>query len=275
MSTQPPYTTDQYLQLLDLTYEVAQSLKGRLSPDYRWPDCQQLATKLFFHAATVYWLREASTKAPVPRSCGGCAFHDFPSVAVLTRAAFETYLTMFEVFFEPATEDEFEFRHALWLLSGFVIRENYRPSDPALQSQFSKAQKEIHDMRTRLQKTKKYKSLKPSEQKKVSKGEAIRSWKVVAKAAGFGEQTIQRMYAYYSGYVHADGLSATQIETAKTAQKQVEHIEIHMRTTIMLVLSKMILGYAKKFPEAQVACDKNPDAHYIAKIWSGVASLMP
>ncbi len=82
------------------------------------------------------------------------------------------------------------------------------------------------------------------------------------------------MYAYYSGYVHADGLSGTQIVTAKTAQDQVEHIEIHM-LTIMLVLSKMILDYAKKFPEAKAACDKNPDVYYRAEIWSGAASRLP
>src|SRR5260221_10792360 len=143
-------TKDQYLQLLDLTYEVAQSLKGKKSPDPRLPDCQQLAVKLFFHAATVYQLREESTKAPVPYSLNGSSFYDFPSIAVLTRAILETYLTLFEIFFEPSTEDEFEFNHALWLLSGFVIRENFDPSDPTLQEQITKAQKEIQEMRNRL-----------------------------------------------------------------------------------------------------------------------------
>jgi hypothetical protein len=264
-------TTSQYLQLLDLVYEVAQSLKGKPSSDFRWPSCQQLATKLFFHAATIYWLRESSTKAPVPHSINGCSFFDFSSVAVLTRAVLETYLTMFEVFFEPTTDDEFEFKHALWLLSGFVLREDFVSLDPIIQSQFTK---EIQVMRTRLQKTKKYESLKPSEQRKVSKGMAIRSWKAIAKAAGFGELTIQQVYAYYSGYVHADGLSGTQIVTAKTAQDQVEHIEIHMRT-IMIVLSKMILDYAKKFPEAKAACDKNPETFYLAEVLSGAASHLP
>ena len=274
MSTQPPSTTGQYLQLLDLAYEVVQSLKGKPSPDSRWSSCQSLAIKLFFHATTVYWLRKASTKSPVPRSLGGCSFYDFSSVAVLTRAVLETYLTMFEVFFEPATEDEFEFKHALWLLSGVVVRENYVPSDPALQSQFTNAQKEIQVIRTRLQNTKKYNSLKPDEQKKVSKGKTIRNWKAVAKAAGFGEQTIQLMYAYYSGYVHADGLSGAQIVTAKTSQDQVKHIESLMHT-IMIVLSKMIIDYAKKFPEARAACDKNPEAYYRAEIWSEAASRLP
>lgn len=129
-------------------------------------------------------------------------------------------------------------------------------------------------MRTRLQKTNKYKSLKPGEQRKVLKGEGIRSWKSVAVAAGFGEQTISRMYAYYSGYVHADGLSGTQIVSAQSAQDQIEHIEIHMRT-IMLVLSKMINDYTKRFPETKAACDKNPQAYHQADIWSAVAGRLP
>jgi DNA-binding transcriptional regulator YhcF (GntR family) len=119
-----------------------------------------------------------------------------------------------------------------------------------------------------------YKSFKPGEQRKVSRGKSITSWKALAKAAGFGEQTIQRMYAYYSGYVHADGLSGTQIVTAKTAQDQIEHIESHMRT-VMIVLSKMILDYAKKFTEAKAVCDRNPDAYYRAEIWSGAARRLP
>lgn len=274
MSTQSLSTTEQYLQLLDLTYEVAQALKGKPSPDSRLPDCQQLATKLYFHAATVYWLREAGTKVPAPYSLNGSSFYDFPSVAVLTRAIFETYLTMFEVFFEPTTDDEFEFNHALWQLSGFVIRENFVPTDPTLQHRIANAQKEVQEMRNRLQRTQKYKSLKPGEQRKVLKGEAIRGWKNIAQAAGFGEKTIQRMYAYYSGYVHADGLSGAQIVAAQTAQEQIGHIDIHMRT-IMLVLSKMIIDYAKKFPEARAICDKQHDAYYRAEIWSGVTSLFP
>ena len=274
MSIQQLSTKDQYLRLLNLTYEVAQSLKGKITTDFRWPDCQQLAAKLFIHSATVYWLGEEGTKAPVPYSTQGTSFFDFPSVVVLTRAIFETYLTMFEVFFEPKTEDEFEFNHALWQLSGFVIRVDYAPSDPSLQGEVAKARKEIQEIKSRIQKTTKYKLLKPGEQKNVLKGKGLRSWKSVAKAAGFGEKIIQQMYAYYSGFVHADGLSASQIMTAQNRQDQFDHIEIHMRV-IMLVLSKMIIEYSRKFPEAKKVCDKDPEAYFSAEIWSGVASRLP
>lgn len=273
MSTHLTFNTDQYLQLLDLAYQVAQSLKGKQSAIPYLPDCQQLAAKLFFHAATIYWLRQG-TRAPLRSSEEGAFFYDFASVAVLTRAALETYLALFEVFLEPTTEDEFEFNHALWQLSGFVIREDFVPSDPTLQNWVADSQKEIQQMRTRLQKTKKFGSLKRGEQRDVLKGKRRRDWPSVAKAAGFGEQTVRLMYAYYSGYVHADGLSGAQIMSAQTAQDQIQFIERHMHT-VMIVLSKMIVEYVKKFPEAKAVCDKNADTFYLAEILSGAASRLP
>jgi hypothetical protein len=273
MSAPPTFDVKQYLQLLDLAYQVAQSLKRKPASDSRWPDCQQLATKLGFHAATVYALRQG-TRAPLPSSASGANFFDFASVAVITRAALETYLTLFEVFFEPTTDDEFEFSHALWQLSGFIVRENYVPSDPALQSKFANAQQEIQDLRNRLQKTAKFATMTPGEQKEVLKGKRKRDWTSVVNAAGFGQQTIWRIYAYYSGYVHADGLSCVQIVTANTADEQIEHIEFHM-VTMMVVMSKMIVEYARKFPEAKEVCDKNSDTFYLADVMAQAVSRIP
>jgi hypothetical protein len=62
-----PAFIDKYLQLLDLAYQVIESLAGKTSTDLRLPDCHKLAIKLFFHAASTYWLQQG-TKAPVPHS---------------------------------------------------------------------------------------------------------------------------------------------------------------------------------------------------------------
>jgi len=180
---------------------------------------------------------------------------------------------MFEVFFEPATDDEFEFKHALWQLSGFVIREKFSVTAPTLQNQVTN-QTEIQKMRDRLQNTKKFSLLKSGEQKNVLKGGRKRNWENIAKAVGFGEQSIRQIYSYQSGYVHADGLSGTQMFSLQTAQEQIDFIEIHMRT-VMIVLSKMIIQYANKFSEAKAVCDKNPGTFHMTKVWSGAASILP
>jgi len=45
---------EDYLKLLDLTYRLANSLAGERANHHRIRDCNQLAAKLFFHAAIVY-----------------------------------------------------------------------------------------------------------------------------------------------------------------------------------------------------------------------------
>src|SRR5574341_1021531 len=243
MSSNNGELQNEYLQLLDLMYEVAQSLKGKQVTDGRLVDLEQLTGKFFYHAASIYWLRQG-TKVPVPRSVvNGASFFDTASVTVLARAALETYLTMFEVFFEPATDDDFEYNHALWQLSGFIIREGFVPTDPSLAADYARAQKEIEEIRDRLRKTQKFNTLTPNQQKVVLRGKRTREWAGLAKGMGIGKQTIGRIYAYQSSYVHADGLSGAQLVSARTAAEQIELIETNMHF-VMIVMSKMILDYA-------------------------------
>jgi len=150
-------TQEEYLLLLDLTYHVAQSLKGSTYPDPFFYDCNKLALKLFYHAATIYWLRQGS-KALVPEP-DGALFFDVASVAVITRTVLETYLTMFELFFEQISDDEREFRHASWMLEGLVIRENLVPLDPTLVEKMAQSQLEIEKLRARIKKTDAYQLL--------------------------------------------------------------------------------------------------------------------
>jgi len=237
MSTLRLFSMKNYLPLLELTYQVIQSLDGIKTPDTRWPDCQQLASKMFFHAATAFSIRQG-TKIPLANH--KIDFYDFASLAVIMRSAIETYLTMFEVFFEPSNDDEFEFNHALWKLSGFIIRENFSSPDPTHQIRMKQAKIDIQGFRERIQSTKKYASLHPKEQKMVLKGKRTRNWTGVLNAAGLGESYSRRIYAYYSGFVHADGLSSLQIVSAKTEKDQIGNCEEHLRV-MMILMSKLIV----------------------------------
>lgn len=259
------YSIEEYLQVLNLTYEVAQSLKGKPTEDPRLPDCQQLAAKLFFHCASAYWL-SLGTNTPVPESADGANFFDFASITVIARAVLETYLTMFEVFIDPV-DDEFEFRHALWQLSGFIVREGISPTDPSLEDAAIKAGQDIEHLRDRIRSTQAFEALTTRQKRNALKGRRSRDWGQVALAAGFGIQFIRRIYSYYSGYVHADGLSGVQIISAISAGEQKFHIRIDL-FTILLCMSKMILDYANKFEEAEEITRQNPQLLERIYVWT-------
>ena len=260
---------NEYLSLLDLTYHVAQSLEGKTYPDSRFYDCNSLALKLFFHGATLYWLRQG-TKAPVPEP-NGAYFFDAASAAMISRSIFETYLTMFEVFFDQISNDEREFRHACWLLEGFIIRENVTHLDPDLNEKFVDSQIKIETIRARIKKTIKFQSLTEKQKQAILKGNRLlKKFEDRAKAAGFAPKIVQRMNRYLSSYVHSDGLSAIQLMASKTKEEQQDHFDSLMYLP-MMAMSKMILAYKKLFPSAEDSCIAHPQALHLAEVWSEVA----
>jgi hypothetical protein len=272
MDKEISFSEQEYLGLLELQFEVAQALKGKASSDGRWPDAQYLALKLFAHGASAHWLFQG-TNAPVPESRGGAAFTDFGSIAVIARAALETYLTFFEVFVSPSTEDEFEFQYCLWHLAGQVILEDLEPSDESLRENYLGAQADIAELRERLQATELFSRMTSRQQERVLQGWRRRDWRMIAEAAGIGLGFIRRIYSYYSGFVHSDALTSSQLFSAQTRQDQRGHSELHL-ITIMFALSKFILDYADLFGEASEVLPSFPEAHSRARIWSEVISRL-
>jgi hypothetical protein len=266
------FDNDSYPDILDLSFDVIEALKGKKVTDSRFPDCQQLATKLFFHGATIYYLRDG-TKTPSPYSIGGTNFIDFASAAVIVRAALETYLVLYDVYFGPTSDDEFEFEHATWKLAGFVIRENYKPSDPTFKNNYKTSQEQIHEIRERIKKTARFQSLKPNQQKSVLQGKRIKNRKRTGESAGFGEKVLTLLYKYYSGYVHADGLSASQIMASETREEQIKMFKFHM-LFMMILLSKLIVEYAKRFPESAQACQNKLEVFTHAKVYAASANFL-
>jgi hypothetical protein len=209
----------------------------------------------------------------VPRSTNGAAFTDFASIAVIARAALETYLTFFEVFVSPSTEDEFEFQYCLWHLAGQVVLEDLVPSDESLTEHYLHAQADIRELRERLRTTQVFAALTRRQQDQVLQGKRRRDWRDIAAAAGLSPGFIKRIYSYYSGFVHSDAYTSAQMFSAQTKEDQRAHAELHL-LTIMFVLSKFILDYARIFEEANDVLPRFPDAHRRAQVWSEVLSRL-
>ena len=108
--------SNHYLELLNLFALVLDGQKGYTPDDPRWVECQDLAIKLFFHASSIFDLSQG-TRVSLPAHYEPTFFFDFPSVAVLARAALDAYLTLFEVFLnQPRTTcSRFAMQSGIWL----------------------------------------------------------------------------------------------------------------------------------------------------------------
>jgi len=262
-----------YLPLLSLAFQVGQSIKGLLTRDPRWPDCQQLALKLCMHSASIYSLRRG-TRIPLPEAGVNTEFYDLTSVAVLARACLDTFLKLFHVFFAPTDDDDFEFRYTSWKLAGEVVREGYVPTDPSLLEPYNVSQENIRHLRSRLESTREFGVLTDHQKKQVLRGKGEPRWSAIAREAGFGEETIRRWRAYHSGHVHADGLSGSQVVGSPSGDSQIEYIEREMGF-VMIVLSKFICLYAEKWPAAGEECRRHADVYALARSLAGMARLLP
>jgi hypothetical protein len=198
---------------------------------------------------------------------------DFASVMVITRSIFETYLNLFETCIEPTSEDEFKYRHAVYELRGFLIRESPLLVDPDLEMSMIVEQKleEVETIRERVRETAFFQKLNSDQQKNTLEGKLYpkRKFVEIAKAAGFGEQFIEKLYRYLSGYVHGDSLSIAQIADATNEQKR-SYIDTNLQR-VMIIISKVILDYANLFPQAKAVCDEHPSEMRLVNMMADVA----
>jgi len=181
---------------------------------------------------------------------------------------------MFEVFFEDIADDEREFRHAVWQLSGFVIREGTIFQDLVTGDRRAESQREIDKMRTRIRNTAFFVSLTAGQQKAALRGDRQPgAFSGRLRRAGFAPETVHTIRRYLSGFVHSDGLAGAQIIQANSAAQQIAFIESCMRM-MMVVISKMILEYKKAFTSAEAWYLAKPQAAHLADVYSGAGSLL-
>lgn len=254
-----------YDQLLNFAYQVINSTKGKPEPDTRKLAIEYLAIKIFLHAATVSYLRKG-TNVRLSAYTQGAHVVDFPSAVVITRAILETFLNLFEVFFEPVDDDELEYRRAVYELNGFkalelAVQRNPNPpsatGDDVMKTAVSI--QGLQKIRERIEQTKVYQNLDPNQQKSTLEGNLFPKRKIgdIAAAAGFGKTFIDHMYMYMSSYTHGDSLSAAQTASTQTDQEKDIYFQTYI-LLIMMVVALLISNYSQKFPEAKAICDASP-----------------
>jgi hypothetical protein len=270
MNYKSSFSNTEFEALLELMYEVVQSLEGIEFEDGRIPDVELLAYKLYSHAISSYWLYQG-TRAHVPKSAGGTNFVDNASIIVLTRAALETYLSFYEVFIEPKNDDDFEFAYCLWHLSGKVMLEDYEPIVETPEEKLEKIRIEIKELRDRIKITKAYESHTEKQQPQILKGKDFRDRYDIASSAGLSPNFIRMVYKYYSGFVHSDGYTSGQLFSAETIHQQRNFAEFHLNM-LMILVSKFILNFTEKFKQSSYLLDLNPGVHSIAYTWSEVGA---
>lgn len=251
-----------------LFVEMLQAQKGVQLCDRRWIDCEPLAVKVFFHAASAYHLAEGTQLEAL---LGEAAhFVDHASIMVLARAALEAYLVFCYVFVQPESPDDFEFRYSTWKLSGLATRETFPAQLEESRRQIAEEKRLNEELRDRIRQTRRFQDLSNRQKREVLEGRKWRfeSWVAIAQAAGFGEQYSRFLYSLLSSYAHSDGLSALQLVEAKARDDQVA-LAGNALGFILATVSKMVVTYSEVFPQARQVLARHGEAAELVEVYAG------
>ncbi len=195
---------------------------------------------------------------------------DFSSIAILTRAALETYLTFNHIFIAPENEDEKRFRYTLWDIGGYLDRQDFEPTNDEFIALKESERLAIERLRKELKEKNIFKELSPKNQKQALNGQwkLDKYWGDLAVGACFKKEFFRQQYKFLCGYAHSSRLSIIQIQQNKTIEGQREMAKASMGV-LMVVLAKYIYDYIHLLPQLEEV-KNNIEKYPIIKVWKAI-----
>jgi hypothetical protein len=256
--------------LIDHFILVGNSLKGKKRPcEERFRFVEPLSKKAISHIVSALTLYKG-TKIQLSDS-SYVEFVDFSSIAVVTRAAIETYLTFNQIYIEPRTKEEKDFRFLSWDLAGFIERERFSEiSEKA--KKCKNDEKKLKEMSiNNLKKNMIYDKLSLEDKKRILSGNwrLNQSWTDLAKKANIDGKFFSDIYSYLCSYSHSGRLSILQIEQVKEIINEKSFGRVFL-TINLIIIARLLIGYVNLIPDCQKAFYSNERAAYLTNIWNKV-----
>lgn len=263
--------TEDLDKLINLASAMIDGLNGTRPEDKREVESKELMLKILLHALSIRLL--ATQPLEIPYQGGSIKHYDFSSGIVISRALFETYVVFHEVFIQPKTEDERDFRYCLWHIKGLVVQEGFDARTEFGKSKLAESMIRISTMRETLKKTEMYTQLPKNEKDAALLGKTPWTHKRSLSDAGFSQKSFNRMFGYSSSYVHSDGHCAEQIRSADSHLDQINMFSLPILHA-QIVISKLIMAVSAKYEKARMVCKANPDVFEFAENHAKVAEIL-
>jgi len=251
--------------LLGLFIKVGESLKGHQPQDRRLIESELLAHKIVFHASSILYLSRGTRLDDIPEI--SISFVDNASIRVVTRALLESVWAFHHIFVDPKTQDDLTFRYCCWMLAGFVQRERFPAMTDWGRQQLARDRQDTSRYREELTRTEAFDKLTAGNKRKALNGELWRPQPLRSTAERFlGRRFGAATYAWLSSYQHGDALSAIQIRTADTPERQRQMAGSSL-LLVAVSLSQMIKAYLGLWPHLELVTNLYPNIQNLAEMY--------
>lgn len=254
-------------KLMRLCFLLIESKNGeQLLPGCEWKnDAQVLSVKIFRHIATA---QQISAGIDFEFGEGLISSHiDHSSVAVVVRAAIESYLA-FNYIFVNQDESLSIYRYKLWSRAGLIDRSKLLANTSESKNVLSREAESIKELYNDIARDSHYQKNNREEKKEIDKGnwKPKGGWHAITNKTDIHQRYFSDIYNHLSGHSHASFISALQIRDARSIEKQAM-LAGGMRQILCMVISHFIFSYVKLFPTAKAVMASNPELTEIADRW--------
>jgi len=255
------------LKLMNLCVLLIESKNGeQFLPGCEWKnDAQVLSVKFFRHIVTA---QQISAGISFEFSMEQVfSYVDHSSVAVVVRAAIETYLT-FNYIFVNQDESFSMYRHKLWCLAGLMDRSKLLANTPESKDTLSREAECIKELYSDISRNQHYQKINRDERKEIARGnwKPKGGWHTINDKTDIHQRYFSDIYNHLSGHSHASFISALQIRDARSIEQQVTLAE-GMHPILCMVIAHFLFSYVKLFPDAKAVMVSNPELTEIAEKW--------
>lgn len=199
-------------------------------------------------------------------------------MAVVLRAALETYLAFFFVYIErQEDEEECQFRHDLWVWAGLRSRQAVDAQLEESRVTLRREERDIAVLRERIEASSRFATWMPRPgATDTMRWKALRadwklgrSWVSLAKVARFGGFT--NLYRHLCGYSHSGYASIMQLRSASGGGIDRDQSFETFLGVGLRIMGHVIRDYTALFPETRRVLEAHPQQRDLAELYLSVS----
>ena len=243
---------------------VLNANKG-VATDREWY-AEGLANKFFDHAFFALYLSQSPNTLDFPSRV--VKLSGVASIDVLTRAAFEAFLTFHYVFYTPKIVEDQNYRYWAYRLAGHMERQSMPEYTDRHKQKLLDDKKAIENFRNKLNSNPIFERLPQTQKNRVLKGNwKLSSWGDIAKEAKLSGMLASDMYSHLCGYAHSSSLSVLQIKQAYKKHEEELLIEPSI-IVVSIVTANMILEYCELFKWSKDVLNQDQEGMKLVDLWT-------
>lgn len=266
---------NELIELINILIGVIEANKGVKSEnDMRFLDAEGLAIKFFSHAiATLYIYRGVNIPdliIPVKN------YPDPPSVDVLLRASFETFLVFHYIYIDSENIDEIDLKYHSWELAGLYQRQKFPATLEESKRKLEEEKIIIEEIKRKINSNPIFQAF--SEKQKYSYFSRLeksnwrsKGWAEIALSAGFSELNSKIIYSFLCEHAHSGNISATQVSQSPDFNVRKDLMKFAL-THLIICIANMIKYYCQYFPKSLEYYNKNYKEPNIVTFWVDIGS---